>query len=363
MSMDKSEILNFLRKRRTKEVSLDELIKSVNLDETKALTFLEELQSENQVTLRKESGNLIIEKKSTKELIMGHMLRNREREVPVKEIAETYGLKRNTISNAIRELELKGKITLARHRKKGQFTHMSLAGERSINQLSSPILHDPKLTRDYNNINLMKDDFGASIEYIKSIQFDHNSFRKKTDDLKMDSLTFIVDYVTPLMKQVGRLWEENLLSTGEEHVITERMGKLLIELINERNNKQGELVLLAPVENEFHTLALLSLELIFTDHNKKVINLGKPIPIEFFIRYIHETELPSWVFLSMTLPMYRGTLKRELKSLRNSFGSKIDIAIGGQGLSEEDKGKFPEADNIIVSKEDLAYFFQNVLSK
>jgi methanogenic corrinoid protein MtbC1/DNA-binding transcriptional ArsR family regulator len=360
--MNKSEILEFLRKRRTKEISLEELMKSVDLDETKALAFLDELQNENQVTLKKESGNVIIEKKTTKELIMSHLLRNREREVSVKEIAETYNLKRNTISNAIRELELKGKIILDRQRKKGQFTHMSLAGERTSKAITSPQVQHTKVSKDYRQEDLVKNDFQNSIEYLRSTNFNHVDFRKITDGLKLNSFTFIVNYVTPLMKRVGVLWEENLLSTGEEHIITERMGKLLVELINERNNKQGELVLLAPVENEFHTLALLSLELIFTDYNKKVINLGKPIPIEFFIRYIHETELPSWIFLSMTLPIYRGTLKRELKSLRTAFGTKIKIAIGGQGLTNEDKAKFPEANNIIISNEDLDYFFQNVLN-
>jgi len=293
---------------------------------------------------------------------MDHLLRNRDREVPVKEIAEIYSLKRNTISNAIRELELKGKIILDRQRKKGQFTHMRLAGEKTSETRSSSELDKSEVIKDFEHLNLIKNNFKDSIEYLTSTKFNHVDFRKKTDDLELNSFDFIVNYVTPLMRQVGVLWEENSLSTGEEHIITERMEKLVVELINERNNKQGELVLLAPVENEYHTLALLSLELIFTDHNAKVINLGKPIPVEFFIRYIHETELPRWVFLSMTLPMYRGTLKRELKSLRDSFGDKIKIAIGGQGLSNKDKSKFPEADKIIITSEDLKYFFQKVFN-
>jgi len=362
MKSSKSQLLEYLRRRRTKEFSIKEIIDEISTEEEEILVALQEMESLGILKLKKEKTGLVIIKKTTQEIIIDHLLKNRGREIPVSEIAKTYNLKRNTISNAIRALEYDGKVETKSFRKKGQFTMLRLPGDRIIDDKEVKTGKRPavkeKLLIETGKFNMMD-----HIEYLRSNEFDHIFFREMTDKLKLKSYEFIVEYVTPLMRKVGHLWADNRLSTGEEHVITSRMEKLLIELINERNNKKGDHIFLVPVESEYHTLALLSLELLLTDYNFKVTNLGKPLPAEFLIRYIKESNIPDWIFLTITLEAFKGTLTRELRSLREVFGAKVKIAIGGQGLAEEDRNRFPDADFVVINQDDLSHLFKNILAK
>ena len=139
--------------------------------------------------------------------------------------------------------------------------------------------------------------------------------------------------------------------------------RIIIELINQRNNVKGEVIILVSVEGEFHTLSLLALELLLTDYSYKVINLVKPLPFKALIRYLQESETPKWILISITQSIYRGTLKRDIILLRKEFGDAIRIAIGGQGLIEEDRNKFTEVNNIVITPEDLFQFLTGTFKR
>ena len=56
----------------------------------------------------------IFENKSTKEVILNYLRKNKGREIAVHEISEKFDFKLNRISNAIKELELGGEINIER---------------------------------------------------------------------------------------------------------------------------------------------------------------------------------------------------------------------------------------------------------
>jgi hypothetical protein len=62
--------------------------------------------------------------------------------------------------------------------------------------------------------------------------------------------------------------------------------------------------------------------------------------------------------MSITLPAYLGTIKRNLVYLHNVFENQVRIAIGGQGISENERNLFPEADVVVIIKEDLLNFIE-----
>ncbi|MFW9904870.1 MAG: B12-binding domain-containing protein, partial [Candidatus Thorarchaeota archaeon] len=167
--------------------------------------------------------------------------------------------------------------------------------------------------------------------------------------------TFITCLITPLMIEVGELWAQTKISTAEEHVISSRIEKIIIDRINRVRGSDGRgTIILAPVEGEQHVISLLSLELIFSDLGYHTINIGRPLPIRSMIQYIKDLKKkPQWLFMSITLRAYIGTLQRNLESIRNVFNDDIKIAIGGQGLIEKNRKEFPEADVIVINDQDL----------
>jgi DNA-binding MarR family transcriptional regulator len=372
------KIIVYLRKNRGKTILASQLSKKLDLPKSELNLLLREMEKKKLIS-RKDSQNgkeISLVKtlwgKSSAELILEYLRKNRGREIPVAEISDLYYLKKNTISNSIKELELKGLIEIDRRPlKKGRYTVIWNKGD----QITQQYKHTDEIYEDLEAISQEEDvslrettslDFDREehIEYLRSKEFDQITYRKKIVTLSKNSFEFVSRYLTPLMIEVGDKWEINQLSTGDEHIITQRVEKVLIELISERNNKQGELILILPVESEFHTLALLSLELILTDYDYQVINLGKPLPIESLIRYItYLRTIPKWIFLSITQEIYKGTLKRALLSLRNEYGEKVKIAIGGQGIKEDDRNLFPEANNVVITPEDLEQFFNAFLRK
>ncbi len=378
MAKFEKKIIGYLRKNRGKTILASQLSKKLDLPENELDHLLQEME-EKKLISRKDSQNsqeISLVKtlwgKSSADLILEHLRRNRGNEIPVAEISDLYYLKKNTISNSIKELELKGLIEIDRRPlKKGRYTVIWNKGDQITQQYQHPDeiyekleAISPEEDASLRETTFLDFDCEEHIEYLRSKEFDQITYRKKIVTLSKNSFDFVSKYVTPLMIEVGDKWEINQLSTGDEHIITQRVEKVLIELISERNNNQGELILIMPVESEFHTLALLSLELILTDYDYQVINLGKPLPIESLIRYItYLRTIPKWIFLSITQEIYKGTLKRALLSLRNKYGEKVKIAIGGQGIKEDDRNLFPEANNVVINSEDLEQFFNAFLRK
>jgi methanogenic corrinoid protein MtbC1 len=196
------------------------------------------------------------------------------------------------------------------------------------------------------------------IEYLKSSEYNYSIFEKKISQFMKNNQTFITCLITPLMIEVGELWAQTKISTAEEHVISNRIEKIIIDRINRVRISNGKgIIILAPVEGEQHVISLLSLELIFSDLGYHTINIGRPLPIRSMIQYIKELEeKPQWLFMSITLRAYIGTLQRNLESIKNVFNDDIKIAIGGQGLIEKNRKEFPEADIIVINVQDLQKF-------
>jgi len=300
-----------------------------------------------------------------RERIFRYLRQNRGKEVPVSELSSNLNLKRTTISNAIKELNLQGLIEIERRPlKRGRYTVIYLTSDL----IKERYVHKDEIKREEIELKGGEQDKHAQIpekislnemiNYLKSQDFDIEEFTKALDSQFNDSLSFITDFVTPLMYEVGIQWAHTILSTAEEHVISNRIEQLITTKIppNKNNENKGN-VILVPVEGERHVISLLSLEYLLRVLNYKVINLGRALPLRSLIQYIKDLpELPDWIFMSITLPAYLGTIKRNLGYLHEIFDTKIRIAIGGQGITEAERNQFPEADIISLNKEDLIQF-------
>ncbi|MFX0084792.1 MAG: HTH domain-containing protein [Candidatus Hodarchaeota archaeon] len=307
-------------------------------------------------------------KLSARDRIFRYLRQNRSREIPVSELASILDLKRSTISNAIKELNLQGLIEIERRPlKRGRYSVVSLVGDL----IKEPYVHKNEIVKEKKKFKGKKKEkkrfpeiekvtLVEMINFLKSPDFNFDEFLKSIDSMFPDSISFITDLVTPLMYEVGEQWAKTDLSTAEEHVISNRIEQLIVARmpINQDREERGTIILV-PVEGERHVISLLSLEYIFRDLNYKIINLGRALPIRSLIQYIKDLpEIPDWIFMSITLSTYLGTIRRNLEYLHNIFKNQIRIAIGGQGISENDRHLFPEADIIAVNKTDLIKFIE-----
>ncbi|MFX1254371.1 MAG: cobalamin-dependent protein [Promethearchaeota archaeon] len=310
---------------------------------------------------------------STKDIILKHLRTNRGREIPVSEIAEKFALKRTTISNAIKELHYMGQIEIERRPlKRGRYTVIWLSGDtikqsyvhkkeilrRESTRIGKSISNDQKF---YIEVSKQDLHFGDYINYLKSSDYNFSKFKEMINFHQQDLFGLIVSFIRPLMSEVGKRWAQNNLSTAEEHVITSRIEKLIIKMIPKQIGDKKSTILLAPVEGEQHIIGLLALELLLTELNYKTINLALTLPAKSLISYIKElTTKPEWILLSITLETYLGTLKREIKAMKEEFGENIRIVIGGQGIPENERNSFPEAENVIITVEDLSNFLEKL---
>jgi methanogenic corrinoid protein MtbC1/DNA-binding transcriptional ArsR family regulator len=300
--------------------------------------------------------------------IFRHLRQNRGKEVPISDVMSKLGLKRTTISNAIKELNLQGLIEIERRPlKRGRYTVIYLTGdlitERYVhkNEIIKEEKPSPKKKKD--EVPLLSDvNFEEMITYLKSPSYNPDEFLGSIESMFPEIILFITDFVTPLMHEVGLQWARTSLSTAEEHVISNRIEQLIVARIptNGDNGEKGTIILV-PVEGERHVISLLSLELVLRSLNYKVINLGRALPIRSLIQYIKDLpEIPDWIFMSITLPAYLGTLKRNVEYLHSIFNNQIHIAIGGQGIKENDRNNFPEADVVAINKSDLMKFISQL---
>ncbi|MHA2227110.1 MAG: HTH domain-containing protein [Candidatus Hodarchaeales archaeon] len=301
--------------------------------------------------------------------IFRYLRQNRGREVPVSELASHLNLKRSTISNAIKELNLQNLIKIERRPlKRGRYTVVYLIEDL----IKEPYVHKNEILKEEKEAEEKKrvektpplglDTVEEMIKYLKSSNYNADEFLERVESMFPESTPFITDFVTPLMHEVGVQWAHVNLSTAEEHVISNRIEQLIIARIaaNDEKEERG-LIILVPVEGERHVISLLSFEYILRDLNYKTINLGRALPIQSLIQYIKDLpDLPNWIIMSITLPAYLGTIKRNLEYLHRNFKNQIRIAIGGQGISEHERNLFPEADVIAIDKEDLIKFIERL---
>ncbi|MHA2100292.1 MAG: hypothetical protein ACW99A_16575 [Candidatus Kariarchaeaceae archaeon] len=311
---------------------------------------------------------------STKDIIRDHLHRNRGREIPLSEIHTAYKkvmgkeIGRTAISNAIKELGLLGEIVSERRSlKHGRYTVIWLAGDN----ITKTYIHPDEINPEARTVQraTQSEEFNFTniedvINYLLSPQYEHQKFLHEINSLDLSQFELATKYIQPLMYEIGTKWEKSILTTGQEHLVTCRIEKIIHDLIPKSSNgdRRGTM-LLCVVEGDQHILNLLLLEMLLGDSHK-IINLGRSLPIRSLTQFI--TELKDrenyeidWIFISITLPTLIGTLSRQIQAIQTTFGNIHRIVIGGQGVvGKEDE--FNSVDYIISSREDLEAFLNHL---
>ncbi|MFX1507699.1 MAG: B12-binding domain-containing protein [Promethearchaeota archaeon] len=375
MESSKDLIIKYLKANRGKEIPVSEISKKYSLKPNTISNAIKELNYKGEIIIERRrlnrgrytviwlNGDSIqypfVHEKERIDLRLYNYFRDNGREISFRELIQYFG--NNVAESQLTDISLKEAIQELIEKKKIESrTELLFEGEQlTIKPDDKFSIKGAKVTPE-EPIPIPCDaaQIHKLIEYMKSSEYNSSIFERKISHFMKNNQTFVTCLITPLMIEVGELWAQTKISTAEEHVISNRIEKIIIDKINRVRVSDGRgKIILAPVEGEQHVISLLSLELIFSDLGYHTINIGRPLPIRSMIQYIKELkEKPQWLFMSITLRAYIGTLQHNLESIRNVFDDDIKIAIGGQGLIEKNRNEFPEADVIVINGQDFQKF-------
>ncbi len=378
MESSKDLIIKHLKANRGKEIPVSEISERYNLkpntisNAIKELNYKEEIVIERRqlrrgrytvIWLRGDSIQhpYIHETEKIDLRVLNYFRENENREISFRELIQFFG--NNIVESRLTESAMKKALEgLIRKKKIDPRTKLDFENDQlTINPSDKFSIKGVKIVPE-TQIEIPCDaaQIHELIGYLKSTEFDYTTFVKMITQFIKNNQTFVTCLIIPLMIEVGELWTQTKITIAEEHVISNRIEKLIIDRITHVSspNRKGTIILTL-VEGEQHVISLLCLELIFSDIGYHIINIDRPLPVRSVIQYIKEIgEKPLWLFVSITLRSYIGTLQHNLESIRNTFDDKIKIAIGGQGLIEKNRNEFPEADVIVINEQDFQNFVE-----
>jgi len=189
------------------------------------------------------------------------------------------------------------------------------------------------------------------------LEGDKNRCRRVVDKLLEENIGIIEIYTDLFQKslyQVGKMWDQNKLSIGDEHLGTQITEELLyycsskIIPVRQLNKK----ALVSCVNKEFHKLGARMAADIFVLNGWETYFLGASTPTKEIIKYI-EAKKPDIVGLSFSFYINILKLIDVVKEIKNKFPAQ-KVILGGRA---ELNGK---AD--MLSKFDDVFYFDSVKS-
>lgn len=140
--------------------------------------------------------------------------------------------------------------------------------------------------------------------------------------------------IAPAMHELGRLWEEGVITTADEHLATAVTHRVLAALrppeLLEQARPGRPRALLAAVQGEQHALGLRMAADLLEDGGYEVAYLGADVPTPALLRAVHALS-PDLLGLSATIPRSRRQLENAVDAVRADH-PQLPLLVGGQGI-------------------------------
>lgn len=141
------------------------------------------------------------------------------------------------------------------------------------------------------------------------------------------------EVITPAMHELGRLWEEGVITVADEHLATALTHRVLAALRpgvmtgGERSAGRPR-AMLAAVQGEHHALGLRMAADLLEDVGYEAIYLGADVPTEALMRAIASFS-PDLLGLSATMPELGTVLDSTVEDVRSGH-PRLSVLVGGQ---------------------------------
>ena len=181
------------------------------------------------------------------------------------------------------------------------------------------------------------------------LEGDKNRCRSIVDKL-LEEKTNILEIYTDLFQkslyQVGKMWDQNKLSIGDEHLGTQITEDLLYYCSSKivPHKQRDKRALVSCINKEFHKLGARMATDVFILNGWETYFLGASTPTKEILRYV-ETKKPDIVGLSFSFYINLMKLIEVVGEIKNLFPSQ-KIIVGGRIDMNGQAEQFTKFDNV-----------------
>jgi methanogenic corrinoid protein MtbC1 len=142
----------------------------------------------------------------------------------------------------------------------------------------------------------------------------------------------------PVMREVGRLWQENRITVADEHLATAitqaAMARLYDELFR-GGTAAGPLLIAACADTERHEMGLRMICDVLEMEGWDTVFLGATVPIEDLVAMVRERR-PHVVALSASIAPHLPRVRETIRAVREAMpGAAPLIAVGGRAFADD----------------------------
>lgn len=166
---------------------------------------------------------------------------------------------------------------------------------------------------------LLQGDESSALDVLKREYNDH------------DLIDLYEDIVTPAMRHVGVLWEENEITVADEHLATAVCDFVLSSLTPSKkqvNTAAVKKTMLFGIEQEQHYLGIKMVAVLFREHGWHVDYMGPDLPLSDALSHAEKTR-PDVIGMSTALPYRLTALQKAVASFEKTAASS-QVILGGR---------------------------------
>lgn len=156
---------------------------------------------------------------------------------------------------------------------------------------------------------------------------------EKARSADLDLRTLYLEVFQPALREVGRLWQENLLTVAEEHLATAITQAAMLRLYSHAEipyGGSGPCVIAACAETERHEIGLRMLCDFLDLEGWDTVFLGASVPAESLVQMVGERK-PAVVALSCAIAPHLPQLRTTIAAVRDAAGTQQPlILVGGR---------------------------------
>lgn len=149
----------------------------------------------------------------------------------------------------------------------------------------------------------------------------------------LDLATIYMGVFQPALREIGRLWEENVISVADEHLATAITEAAMVRLYE--GSFRGDApsrpsIVAACGDSERHQVGLRMLCDLLEARGWHAHYLGASVPAEALVRMVSERR-PAVIALSVALTPHVPRLRAMIEALRGALGEETPpIIVGGR---------------------------------
>jgi MerR family transcriptional regulator, light-induced transcriptional regulator len=166
----------------------------------------------------------------------------------------------------------------------------------------------------------------------------HRAFAviERATSADLDIPTIYLEVFQPVLREIGRLWEENRLTVAEEHLATSITQTAMLRLYSDLDlpESSGRVLIAACADSERHEVGLRMLCDILELSGWETVFLGATVPSESLVKMVANRR-PDAVALSASITPHLVQVGRTIRAIREAAGDDQPvILVGGRAFHE-----------------------------